>query len=66
MSATKESGPRPGVLHPVDKAFHDVTVKERDLAWHERAQLLRLVKQEHSAKAALGGSPCICKWCSRD
>lgn len=66
MSATKESGPQPGVMHPVDKAFYDLVIRERALAWHERAELLRLVKQEHATKGAHVDLPCVCKWCSRD
>lgn len=37
----------PGVLHEVDKAFYDLTVKERDAAWRELDQLrARLARTE--------------------
>ena len=29
----------PGVMHAVDKAFYDLTVKERDMAWRENERL---------------------------
>jgi hypothetical protein len=32
---THTPGPQAGVLHPVDKAFYDLTVKERNKAWHD-------------------------------
>jgi hypothetical protein len=31
--------PRPGEMHPIDKAFHDLTLKERD---YERMKVDRL------------------------
>lgn len=32
---------------------------------HERNELLKAIQAEHRAKAAIGGSPCVCKWCKR-
>jgi hypothetical protein len=39
------SGPEPGVLHPVDQAFYDLTVKERD---YERIRSDRLEAERDS------------------
>ena len=42
--------PRPGQPHPVDKAFYDLTVKERD---YERVKVDRLERQLRGAVDAL-------------
>lgn len=31
--------PHPGVLHPVDQAFYDLTIKQRNRAWAENERL---------------------------
>lgn len=38
--------PEPGVMHPTDKAFYDLTVKERD---YERMKVDRLEKELRKA-----------------
>lgn len=43
-------GPQPGVMHPVDRAFYDLTVKERDLA---RLRADRLAVENDALLAAL-------------
>jgi len=30
---TSHPAPLPGVMHPVDQAFYDLTIKQRDAAW---------------------------------
>lgn len=32
----------PGIMHPVDQAFYDLTIKERDAAWTK----IELLQQE--------------------
>jgi hypothetical protein len=39
----------PGVMHDVDKSFHDLAVKERDHAW---VQIERLLAERDTARAA--------------
>lgn len=41
-----DQAPEPGVMHPVDQAFYDLTVKERD---HERVKVDRLEKELREA-----------------
>jgi hypothetical protein len=38
VPASRVGEPSPGVVHPVDKAFHDLAVKERNHAWEESAR----------------------------
>lgn len=42
--------PRPGEMHPVDKAFYDLAIKERD---YERVKSARLEAQLNDALEAL-------------
>lgn len=41
----------PGVMHAVDRAFHDLTVQQRDHAWTENQRLTR--ERDHAAVEAL-------------
>jgi hypothetical protein len=40
--------PTPGVMHPIDRAFHALTVKERD---YERVRSDRLERERDEARA---------------
>lgn len=41
LDASERPGkPEPGRMHPVDKAFYDLTVSQRDRAWREVEMLL--------------------------
>jgi hypothetical protein len=42
--------PTPGVMHPVDRAFYDLTVKQRNAAWRE---VERLRAENSTLRAAL-------------
>lgn len=50
MADTDNWEPRPGEMHPVDQAFYDLTVKERDF---ERRKVDRLEAQLAGAIDAL-------------
>jgi len=50
----------PGVMHKVDKAFYDLTIKERDFAWREsealREKVTRLEEENEELRRLWGES----------
>jgi hypothetical protein len=49
-----QPAPEPGVMHPVDQAFYDLVVKERD---YERIRVDRLEKELREAREANAKEP---------
>ena len=37
--------PKPGEMHPVDRAFYELTVKERNKAWHDLEMLEKRIEK---------------------
>jgi len=48
------SEPQPGAMHPVDRAFYDLTVKQRNAAWEEVERLMEAVAELRRAAPDTG------------
>lgn len=53
MSDEHVCEPQPGVMHPVDSAFYDLTVKQRNHAWRMLELAEHRISQLEKENAAL-------------